>query len=139
ASEQALHPNQAAASALLLTEELRNRQIHARESLSSFLQRPHSHFFAPIIVKRHKEDHRKITPAPPLDLFSRQCKCENERHDSDAYRDAPAREFTARCQTFPFIQLQRLTQLPGTKIQQQDFSGNGNQSERINRKNRSGL
>jgi hypothetical protein len=29
--------------------------------------------------------------------------------------------------------------LPGTKIQQQDFSGNSNQAERVNRKNRSRL
>src|SRR5207253_5313999 len=36
-------------------------------------------------------------------------------------------------------QSQRLTQLPSTKIQEQDFSGNGNQADRVNRKNRSRL
>jgi len=69
-----------------------------------------------------------------LDLFCRQSKRKDQRHDPDADRDAPARQLTERHQSFPRIQSQRITQLPGTKVQEQDFSGNCNQPERVNRK-----
>src|SRR2546430_9832396 len=63
--------------------------------------------------------HQKINPAAPLDLLGGQSKGKDQRHEPDAYRDAPARKLAARHQLFPRIQSQRLTQLPSTKIEEQ--------------------
>src|SRR5207249_12308539 len=100
--------------------------------LCSHLLSPSSYLTAlqpssvPEPVHPQYDRHQKINPPTPRDFFYRQSKRKNQREEPHAHRDAPARQLAARHQSFPRIQSQRLTQLPGTKIQEQDFSGNGN-------------
>jgi hypothetical protein len=102
------------------------RPFVIRPALSILIPQPSRHPpFAIRDMKRNEKCHREINPARPRDFFYRQSKRQYQRHDPHAHRDAPASQLAARHQSFPRIQSQWLTQLPGTKIQQQDFSGNG--------------